>query len=341
MSRSACFLSLGRRASQNSSSAKPSGLARSKRRVPSRRSTSSPASLSTLRCWEIAGPVGAEGPRRLDLIGRKADGWVALRRGPRRRNARLPRADRGRRRPRREGPQMIRRVYNLLGAIRPATGERFVGPLSTRSSSRRPARTASARSRHSRPRSHPRYGLPLEHPTRDRNCHPTQEELSRRGDGRLRDPPGPRRANAAPCGSSATAIRPDRMGMGDLSHGHRHDERTLVRVRGGRHQRSRRQSGVRSGAGDARREADVSFECQNDLRRRTRDGVLDVGEPEWESRDRLHRHRLAWGRVLERQWQHAGAVWPSVRSLCRALFVPSASPAIRATVRLRCRPRPG
>jgi alkanesulfonate monooxygenase SsuD/methylene tetrahydromethanopterin reductase-like flavin-dependent oxidoreductase (luciferase family) len=75
--------------------------------------------------------LGAAGPRMLDLIGRKADGWVPsagwappedlpgyLRR--------IEDAAAGAGR----DPGSIRRVYNLMGAIGPATGEPLVGPAS-------------------------------------------------------------------------------------------------------------------------------------------------------------------------------------------------------------------
>jgi len=75
--------------------------------------------------------LGAGGPRMLDLIGRKADGWVPS--APWAPPEELPgylrrieyaAAGAGR------DPWSIRRVYNLSGAIGPATGERFVGPVS-------------------------------------------------------------------------------------------------------------------------------------------------------------------------------------------------------------------
>jgi alkanesulfonate monooxygenase SsuD/methylene tetrahydromethanopterin reductase-like flavin-dependent oxidoreductase (luciferase family) len=75
--------------------------------------------------------LGAAGPRMLDLIGRKGDGWVPsagwappadlpgyLRR--------IEDASAGAGR----DPGSIRRVYNLMGAIGPGTGERLVGPVS-------------------------------------------------------------------------------------------------------------------------------------------------------------------------------------------------------------------
>jgi alkanesulfonate monooxygenase SsuD/methylene tetrahydromethanopterin reductase-like flavin-dependent oxidoreductase (luciferase family) len=75
--------------------------------------------------------VGAGGPRMLDLIGRKADGWVpsaswappeALPRYLRRIEDATRQAGRD--------PASIRRVYNLMGAIQPATGAPLVGPTS-------------------------------------------------------------------------------------------------------------------------------------------------------------------------------------------------------------------
>lgn len=75
--------------------------------------------------------LGAGGPRMLDLVGRKADGWVpsaswappdALPGYLRRIEGAAEAAGRD--------PASIRRVYNLMGAIGPATGERLVGPAS-------------------------------------------------------------------------------------------------------------------------------------------------------------------------------------------------------------------
>lgn len=75
--------------------------------------------------------LGARGPRMLDLIGRKADGWVPS--SPWAPPESLPQylraiedaaASAGR------DPRSIRRVYNLSGAIGPATGQPFVGPPS-------------------------------------------------------------------------------------------------------------------------------------------------------------------------------------------------------------------
>jgi alkanesulfonate monooxygenase SsuD/methylene tetrahydromethanopterin reductase-like flavin-dependent oxidoreductase (luciferase family) len=74
--------------------------------------------------------VGAGGPRMLDLIGRKADGWVpsapwappeALPDYLRRIEEAAAAAGRD--------PRSIRRAYNLMGAIGPTTGKRFEGPV--------------------------------------------------------------------------------------------------------------------------------------------------------------------------------------------------------------------
>jgi alkanesulfonate monooxygenase SsuD/methylene tetrahydromethanopterin reductase-like flavin-dependent oxidoreductase (luciferase family) len=75
--------------------------------------------------------MGAGGPRMLDLLGRKADGWVpsagwappeALPGYLRRIEDAAVAAGRD--------PRAIRRVYNISGAIGPETGERFTGPVS-------------------------------------------------------------------------------------------------------------------------------------------------------------------------------------------------------------------
>ncbi|HSL11937.1 MAG TPA: LLM class flavin-dependent oxidoreductase [Actinomycetota bacterium] len=75
--------------------------------------------------------LGAARPRMLDLIGRKADGWIpsASWAPPETLPGYLMRiedaaagADRD--------PRGIRRVYNLMGSIAPATGDAFVGPAS-------------------------------------------------------------------------------------------------------------------------------------------------------------------------------------------------------------------
>jgi alkanesulfonate monooxygenase SsuD/methylene tetrahydromethanopterin reductase-like flavin-dependent oxidoreductase (luciferase family) len=75
--------------------------------------------------------VGAGGPRMLDLIGRKADGWVpsAPWAPPEDLPGYLGRIEDAATRAGRD-PQSIRRVYNLMGAIGPATGDRFIGPVS-------------------------------------------------------------------------------------------------------------------------------------------------------------------------------------------------------------------
>jgi alkanesulfonate monooxygenase SsuD/methylene tetrahydromethanopterin reductase-like flavin-dependent oxidoreductase (luciferase family) len=67
----------------------------------------------------------------LDLIGRKADGWVpsAPWAPPESLPGYLRRIDDAAARARRD-PSSIRRVYNLMGSIGPATRERFVGPVS-------------------------------------------------------------------------------------------------------------------------------------------------------------------------------------------------------------------
>jgi alkanesulfonate monooxygenase SsuD/methylene tetrahydromethanopterin reductase-like flavin-dependent oxidoreductase (luciferase family) len=75
--------------------------------------------------------LGAGRPRMLDLIGRKADGWVpssswappeALPASLRRIDAAAERAGRD--------PSTIRRVYNLMGRVQSAHDERFEGPVS-------------------------------------------------------------------------------------------------------------------------------------------------------------------------------------------------------------------
>ena len=119
--------------------------------------------------------VGAGGPKMLDLIGRKADGWVPSE--PWAPVEELPRylariegaaVEAGR------DPGSIRRVYNLMGSIEPATSERFRGrfPIGsrssagpsrsgwTRSSSGPPEMIASDRSRRSPPMSPRPFGRP-------------------------------------------------------------------------------------------------------------------------------------------------------------------------------------
>jgi alkanesulfonate monooxygenase SsuD/methylene tetrahydromethanopterin reductase-like flavin-dependent oxidoreductase (luciferase family) len=75
--------------------------------------------------------LGAGRSRMLELIGRKADGWVPS--SPWAPPESLPgflrRIDEAAGSAGRE-PSSIRRVYNLMGTIGPATGERFVGPVS-------------------------------------------------------------------------------------------------------------------------------------------------------------------------------------------------------------------
>ena len=75
--------------------------------------------------------VGAGGPRMLDLIGRKADGWIpsASWAPPEALPGYLRRIEDAARRAGRD-PKSIRRVYNLMGSIQPATGARLVGPTS-------------------------------------------------------------------------------------------------------------------------------------------------------------------------------------------------------------------
>jgi alkanesulfonate monooxygenase SsuD/methylene tetrahydromethanopterin reductase-like flavin-dependent oxidoreductase (luciferase family) len=76
--------------------------------------------------------VGAGGPRMLDLIGRKADGWVpsASWAPPEDLPGYLRRIEEAAARAGRDA-RSIRRVYNLMGAIGPASGERFVGPAAS------------------------------------------------------------------------------------------------------------------------------------------------------------------------------------------------------------------
>jgi alkanesulfonate monooxygenase SsuD/methylene tetrahydromethanopterin reductase-like flavin-dependent oxidoreductase (luciferase family) len=80
---------------------------------------------------EIGIWLGASGPRMLDLIGRKADGWVpsASWAPPEALPGYLRRIEDAATRAGRD-PGSIRRVYNLMGSIGPETGERFVGPAS-------------------------------------------------------------------------------------------------------------------------------------------------------------------------------------------------------------------
>jgi alkanesulfonate monooxygenase SsuD/methylene tetrahydromethanopterin reductase-like flavin-dependent oxidoreductase (luciferase family) len=75
--------------------------------------------------------VGASGHRMLDLIGRKADGWVpsAPWAPPEDLPGYLSRIEDAAAAVGRD-PGSIRRVYNISGAIGPATGKRFVGPAS-------------------------------------------------------------------------------------------------------------------------------------------------------------------------------------------------------------------
>jgi alkanesulfonate monooxygenase SsuD/methylene tetrahydromethanopterin reductase-like flavin-dependent oxidoreductase (luciferase family) len=75
--------------------------------------------------------VGAGGPRMLDLIGRKADGWVpsAPWAPPEDLPEHLRRIEDAAAAAGRDGGS-IRRVYNISGSIGTATVERFVGPVS-------------------------------------------------------------------------------------------------------------------------------------------------------------------------------------------------------------------
>ncbi len=79
---------------------------------------------------EIGIWVGAARPRMLDLIGRKADGWVpsAPWAPPESLPEYLRRIEEAATLAGRD-PSSIRRVYNLMGSIGPSTGERFVGPV--------------------------------------------------------------------------------------------------------------------------------------------------------------------------------------------------------------------
>jgi alkanesulfonate monooxygenase SsuD/methylene tetrahydromethanopterin reductase-like flavin-dependent oxidoreductase (luciferase family) len=74
--------------------------------------------------------LGASGPRMLDLIGRKADGWVpSAGWAPPDELPRYLGAIEDAARNAGRDPSAIRRVYNLGGAIGPATGRPFVGPV--------------------------------------------------------------------------------------------------------------------------------------------------------------------------------------------------------------------
>jgi alkanesulfonate monooxygenase SsuD/methylene tetrahydromethanopterin reductase-like flavin-dependent oxidoreductase (luciferase family) len=75
--------------------------------------------------------LGASGPKMLDLIGRKADGWVPSSSWapPESLPGYLRRIEESAVAAGRE-PMAIRRVYNLMGSIGPTTGQRFVGPAS-------------------------------------------------------------------------------------------------------------------------------------------------------------------------------------------------------------------
>jgi alkanesulfonate monooxygenase SsuD/methylene tetrahydromethanopterin reductase-like flavin-dependent oxidoreductase (luciferase family) len=75
--------------------------------------------------------LGASGPRMLDLIGRKGDGWVPSSgwAPPDSLPAYLERIDTSARAAGRD-PSEIRRVYNVGGVIGPSTGKPFEGPTS-------------------------------------------------------------------------------------------------------------------------------------------------------------------------------------------------------------------
>jgi alkanesulfonate monooxygenase SsuD/methylene tetrahydromethanopterin reductase-like flavin-dependent oxidoreductase (luciferase family) len=75
--------------------------------------------------------LGAGRPRMLDLIGRKADGWVPSSpwAPPETLPGYLRRIDEAAATAGRD-PASIRRVYNLAGEIRPDRGDRFAGPVS-------------------------------------------------------------------------------------------------------------------------------------------------------------------------------------------------------------------
>lgn len=80
---------------------------------------------------DIAIWVGASGPRMLDLIGRKADGWVPSMgwAAPDELPDYLRRIEEGARTAGRD-PNSIRTVYNVSGAIGPTSTEGFSGPVS-------------------------------------------------------------------------------------------------------------------------------------------------------------------------------------------------------------------
>lgn len=75
--------------------------------------------------------LGAGGSRMLDLLGRKADGWVPSSpwAPPDSLPSYLTKIESSARGAGRD-PKAIRRVYNLMGTIASAVGERFVGPVS-------------------------------------------------------------------------------------------------------------------------------------------------------------------------------------------------------------------
>jgi alkanesulfonate monooxygenase SsuD/methylene tetrahydromethanopterin reductase-like flavin-dependent oxidoreductase (luciferase family) len=75
--------------------------------------------------------LGAGGPRMLDLVGRKGDGWVPSSpwAPPEALPGYLEKIERAAEAAGRD-PGSIRRVYNLMGTIGSTAGERFVGPVS-------------------------------------------------------------------------------------------------------------------------------------------------------------------------------------------------------------------
>jgi alkanesulfonate monooxygenase SsuD/methylene tetrahydromethanopterin reductase-like flavin-dependent oxidoreductase (luciferase family) len=75
--------------------------------------------------------LGAGRPRMLELVGRKADGWVpSMSWAPPETLPGYLRQIEDAATAAGRDPGSIRRAYNLMGRIGPATGERFVGPAS-------------------------------------------------------------------------------------------------------------------------------------------------------------------------------------------------------------------